>query len=183
MQTIILASGSEGRKELFHREFGDRFTVYVSGVCEDGLELLTPQETVTQLAKRKALAVANKFPNDFVFAFDTVVVCNNKIFGKPCTISEAQEMLSFLNNKRQFVWTGYSCLYQDSYHHGAVCAELILTMSDQEIQTYISKHPVTLFAGAYAIQKEDTNISIISGSMDIITGAPMDLVKKFLEKH
>ncbi|MGL4676329.1 MAG: Maf family protein [Brevinema sp.] len=183
MNNIILASGSEGRRELFNQEFGDHFIVYTSGISEEGLEDLQAQEIVTQLAQRKSLTAIKKFPNDFIFAFDTIVVCENKILGKPSTITEAQEMLNFLNNKKQFVWTGYAFYYQDAHYYGAVSSELILTISNQEIQEYISKYPVTLFAGAYAVQKEDTNITMISGSMDIVIGAPMNLVKEFLNQN
>lgn len=182
MNQIILASGSEGRKELFQQSFGNNFSTYVSDIDESLFSAATPKELVTVLAQQKGLATHQLFPNDYVCAFDTVVSCNDSILGKPSSIQEAKEMLLFLNNKIQTVWTGYAFYYQNHHQFDAVSAELILSMSSEQIEHYIQKHPVTKFAGSYAIQKEDTNIKIISGSQDVIIGAPMNLVESFIHQ-
>lgn len=183
MQQIILASGSEGRKELFNQYFGQNFSVHVTGVDEDDLSNLSPCQMVEKLAQRKANAIAPHFFNDFVCAFDTTVECQNKILGKPSTNKEAKEMLLFLHQKKQTVWTGYAFVYKEKCKYGVEKSELILSMTEEEIKSYIKNHPVTKFAGAYAIQKQDTNIKILSGSIDTIIGAPMNIVIEFIKAH
>ncbi len=182
MNQIILASGSEGRRELFQEAFGENFKVYISNVVED-FESTDPKTLVHHLAKQKADETFLHYPEDFVFAFDTVVSCQNQILGKPSTIDEARQMLHFLRQKPQIVWTGYAIYYKDIRVNDAVSSELILSLTDEEIEDYISTHPVTKFAGAYAIQKIDNKIQILSGSMDIIVGAPMNIVRDFVDTH
>lgn len=183
MNSIILASGSEGRRELFQQTFGNNFSIDISELDETQFTASTPKELVTTLAKEKALVSHKKFPNDFVCAFDTVVSCDNIILGKPTNIEEAKKMLLFLNDKIQVVWTGYAFTYKDIIEFGASHANLIFSMTEEQINTYIEKHPVTKFAGSYAIQKDDSNIKIISGEMDTIIGAPMQIVKNFINRY
>ncbi len=179
MHQIILASGSEGRRELFQEAFGDNFQIYVSDINED-YHSKDPKEIVKTLATQKANETFKYFSDDFVFAFDTMVSCQDTILGKPANTDEARDMLQFLNNKIQTVWTGYSIRYKDIKIDDVASSELILSLTNEEIEEYISTHPVTKYAGAYAIQKIDNKIQIISGSMDIIIGAPMDIIKKFI---
>lgn len=183
MNKIILASESEGRKELFTKYFGTQFETYPSNFIEKDYFHLPPQEMVHQLAQHKSATVALNFPDDFVFAFDTTISCENKNLGKPQNIEEAYLILQFLNQKIQTVWTGYSIQYKDIQTSGTECAELILSITEEEIQTYINTYPVTKFAGAYAIQKQDTNIIVKSGFIDTIIGAPMHIVLDFLKVH
>ena len=183
MNEIILASESEGRKELFAQHFGTGFKTCPSKFLEDDFFHLAPEQMVRELAQQKSATIAPLFPDDFVCAFDTTVACENKNLGKPNNLEEAFLMLQFLNQKKQVVWTGYSIEYKGIKKSGVTCAELILSITDEEITRYINTHPVTKFAGAYAIQKQDANIVILSGSMDTIIGAPMDIVLEFIKAH
>lgn len=183
MNKIILASESEGRKELFAQHFGTGFKTCPSKFVENEYFHLAPEQMVLQLAQQKSTTIALVFPDDFVFAFDTTVACKNKNLGKPKNLEEAFLMLQFLNQKKQVVWTGYSIEYKGIKKSGVTCAELILSITDEEITRYINTHSVTMFAGAYAIQKQDANIVIISGSMDTIIGAPMDIVLEFINAN
>ncbi|MGL4389070.1 MAG: Maf family protein [Brevinema sp.] len=181
MKKILLASGSEGRKELFSQHF-EEFSVIISGCEEKDLEHLPSKEMVQALAERKASFVAKDHWNDFVCAFDTMVECQQQTLGKPNNIEEARTMLSFLSGKEQIVWTGYAISYQGKIHSGVDHSVLILEISPEAIEDYILTHPVTKFAGAYAIQKKDTNILIRFGSIDTIIGAPIRLVKKIINE-
>ncbi len=183
MQKIILASASEGRKELFEQYFGNKFQIQATGVDEEDLIYLPPSEMVIQLAQRKSNSLHSLFYDDFICAFDTTVVCEQQNLGKPTDLQEAREMLRFLNKKTQIVWSGYSLEYQEFKIQGAEYSELVLSISDEEIEQYIIKHPVTKFAGAYAIQKQDARITILSGNIDTIIGAPMKKVQEFISYY
>ncbi|MGL4563210.1 MAG: Maf family protein [Brevinema sp.] len=182
MKNIILASGSVGRKELF-AEYFETFKVVVSGAEEEDLASLPVKKMVQALAERKAKIVARDYDNDFVCAFDTMVECHGSVIGKPKNKIDAKRILSYLINKEQTVWTGYAIIYQGHLFSGTESATLLLTMDHQSLDRYISEHPVTTFAGGYAIQKQDTNVIIKSGTLDTIIGAPMSLVTEFIKKH
>jgi len=183
MKKIILASQSEGRQELFRKYFGNNYEIIISNAKEIGFDHLNPKELVYFLAKEKAQIIANRHYNNFVCAFDTMVSCENRVLGKPKDIFEAKKMLNFLTNKIQIVWTGYAIAFQGNIFSGTESAELILNMSSYEIQEYIYKYPITKFAGAYAIQKEDHHINIISGDIETIIGAPMKIISQFIKNH
>lgn len=183
MNKKILASNSEGRKEIFTKIFASDFLVSASNVSEDDLLHLPPQDMVVQLARRKGTVIAQHNYNNIVFAFDTTVACQSRVLGKPQDQQEAYEMLSFLNNKIQTVMTGYAFFYQDSIKYGVESATVTLSLSKKEIEQYILNHPVTKFAGSYAIQKKDTKIQIHTGTIDTIIGVPTHQVLLFLKEQ
>ncbi len=183
MKKIVLASSSEGRKELFREVFGDNFETCVSNLDESLFHSDNPAELVEMLAAAKAEAVIGAYKDDYVFAFDTLVCCEGKVLGKPADKEKAKEMLTLLNNKTQVVWTGYAMAFGGVFERGAVFAELKLSITEEEIDSYIKENPVTSFAGAYAVQKLECREKIVTGSIDIIIGAPMDLVEKFVSEH
>ena len=179
---IVLASASEGRKELFLSHFGEDFIIQPMDIAEEELYHLPVREMVEALAQQKARACAQKYPQDVVFAFDTMVECGGEVLGKPENIDDARKMLRRLTQKEQNVWTGYSFKYKEIEQSGVEKATLILDLSNEEIENYIVTHPVTKFAGAYAIQKKDTRCHLISGTMDVIIGACMEQAVAFYQK-
>ncbi|MGL4367015.1 MAG: Maf family protein [Brevinemataceae bacterium] len=179
---IVLASGSEGRKELFQKELKRKFITYTPGVLEDTPPETSAEQIVQMLAERKLKASVKEFPKNYcICAFDTVVECNGLILGKPNNTDHAHQMLFELSGKVQRVWTGYAFSFEDQYCIGAEYAELILDMNKTQIEDYISRYHTEKFAGAYAVQKDDTNIKLISGSIDTVIGAPMYKLKMFLQ--
>ena len=72
MGKLILASASPRRSEIL-RSAGFPFDVFVSDADESLPQGLSCAEAVRLLAERKAAAVAERFPNEFVLGADTVV--------------------------------------------------------------------------------------------------------------
>ena len=71
------------------------------------------EEVAIHIAKNKALAVqafinenATATNKKIVIAADTIVVCDNEIFGKPDGVVEAIKMLTMLSGKMHQVITG-----------------------------------------------------------------------------
>ncbi|MGL5255263.1 MAG: Maf family protein [Brevinema sp.] len=182
MARIVLASASEGRRELFSAQFRDDFIVQPMDIVEEESYHLPVNEMVEVLSQRKSSACALIYPDDIVFAFDTMVECEGKVLGKPQNRDEAREMLHQLTQKPQTVWTGFSFQYKDKKQSGVEKASLILDLTKEEIESYISNHPVTKFAGAYAVQKEDTRWHLISGSIDVVIGACMQQASCFYQQ-
>ena len=90
---IILASASPRRKELLSM-FVPEFDVIVSGADESIENGLTPDDQVIRLASLKAKNVYEKTIGDrIVIGSDTIVVKNNKIYGKPKSREHAKQMI------------------------------------------------------------------------------------------
>ncbi len=178
---MILASQSIGRQQLFEQTFGKgNFEVRVSEVDEEGVksQVSDPHELTRRLAVLKAAAVGQNV-SDGVFGFDTVVVCEGNLLGKPATKEEAKIMLAFLGGKEQQVISGWAFIYMSKgvFQSGAETTHLFFhPMTTQEIDSYVAQHPVTRFAGGYGVQDKDDLVEILSGRMDTVIGAPMNRV-------
>lgn len=183
MNNIVLASQSVGRKKLFHQYFED-FKISVSNIDESKIRIPDPHDLVKRLAYLKTAAVAKFYHDDFVMGFDTLVLCENQVLGKPKTKEEAKETLRFLSGKYQSVITGYCIINGDRHIEINDRAETTLhfaTLTEDFIQKYCEEHPVTRFAGAYAVQDHDAFVHIENGTMDNVVGAPMDVIVKYLQ--
>ena len=94
---LIFASASPRRQELL-KLFGIPFTVRVADIDETMDPQGSPYEEVGRVSRLKALAVPRE-NDDVVIAADTIVVCENRVLGKPKTEEEAKAMLSLLSGR------------------------------------------------------------------------------------
>ena len=143
-----------------------------------------PQDVVMQLARRKALAVAQQYPDDDILAADTLVHCSGETLGKPTDQNDAERMLRMLSGNTHSVFTGVCLLNRAKGHVDVRCAETsvrFVELSDQEIKRYISTGEPLDKAGAYGIQgMAGMFVSEISGSSSNVIGLPMHLVREML---
>lgn len=109
---IILASGSSRRKELLEM-MGLKFEVKVSNVDETFEEGLTIEEQSKRLAYIKAKAIFEETEGDrIIIGSDTMVLKEEKIYGKPENKEEATKMLQDLRGKKHTVITSICVLSQ-----------------------------------------------------------------------
>ena len=94
---MILASASPRRKEILEN-FGFSFRTIVKNIDEISNKS-TAVEKIKDIAEKKAKAVAEDFPNEYVVGADTAVVVDGKILGKPHNRLEAFNMLKSLSGK------------------------------------------------------------------------------------
>lgn len=148
---VILASQSPRRKELLGL-LGIPFTVRVADIDETMNAGAAPYSEVARVSRLKALAVPRQ-PDDLVIAADTIVVCDDRILGKPQDAADAREMLQLLSGRSHQVMTGLTVLRGDT---AAVVTEvtdvIFRTLSDKEIDDYIATGEPMDKAGAYGIQ-------------------------------
>lgn len=185
MNRIVLASASIGRKKLFQEAFTD-FVTSVSNIDESRIKMDDPRELTKRLALLKARTISKFYPDDFVIGFDTVVVCDNQVVGKPKDKDEAKAFLKFLSGKKQSVITGFCILNQKRTVEIVDSDETILhfrELDDAFINDYVSRKPVTKFAGAYGVQDDDDFIDIEEGDFDNVVGAPMHKILGFLKDY
>ena len=148
---IILASGSPRRRELLGL-FGHPFQVHPADIDETMDPAKKPFDEVARLSREKALAVPRE-AGDIVVAADTIVVCDDKILGKPKSEEEAKAMLRLLSGRAHQVMTGCTVLCGDKAETFTEVTQVhFRALSEKEIDRYVATKEPMDKAGAYGIQ-------------------------------
>ena len=186
---IILASQSQRRAAILELAKID-FEVIPSSYEEKMLESLNIEEQSKELAYGKALDVFNNTQGDrAIIGSDTIVVKNNKIYGKPKDRVEAIMMLRELQDDRHYVYTSISILIekQGKYQEYKEVIKTEITVdpiSDVEIIEYVDSEEPYDKAGAYAIQSCFAKyISNIKGNYMSVVGWPIDREYAILKEN
>lgn len=114
---------------------------------------------------------------------DTMVILDDKIYGKPRDMAEARDMFMSYFGKSHFVITGV-CLRSENYLDVFYSiAEVRFTdyykAMDEIIDGYLREENVMDKAGAYGIQDLDPRlISYINGDINTIIGLPVSEVSR-----
>ena len=184
MTRLILASNSPRRKELL-KDLGYSFETIPSNINEEINYNNSIQSEIEKLSYNKALSVFKHNKDAIVIGSDTVVVLNNKIYGKPKNNEEAKVMLQTLRNKTHIVLTAVSIISIKQSETFSVKAEVTFdNISDEEIDLYINEENVLDKAGAYAIQGLAKKfISSINGDYFTIMGLPVHELYVRLKKY
>lgn len=185
---LILASKSPRRKEILEN-LGVKFDILTLETDENTDET-RPEKYVEELAKRKGEAVRDKLIKEdalckstVILACDTVVVSpDGEIMGKPRDRADAYRMLSAFSGKTHRVISGIALLSHDvcvtASETTLVCFD---TVSESEINTYISTPEPYDKAGAYAIQGYASLwIDKIDGDYFNVVGLPVKRVSDTL---
>lgn len=184
LQPLVLASESPRRMQLL-RSLGLAFEVVPSGIDEED-PASAPPVLAAGHALKKAQAVSSRFMDSWVLSADTVVVLQERIFGKPANAEEAFLMLRQLSGRRHRVYTGL-CLMRGAPAFSR--CEVVETevrfkmLSDAEIRAYVNTGEPLDKAGAYGIQGMGAFlVESIHGSYTNVVGLPLcETLKWFLE--
>lgn len=192
---IILASQSPRRHALIKKIIAD-FDV-VSPSFEEKLDTDNySDEKIYSLSLEKALSVLdypeksktdkNSLKNSLVVSADTVVVLENKILGKPKDNAHASKMLHDLSGKTHFVVTAVTVIDADTRKIFTEVVKTYVTfqnLSDELIETYVTKNKPLDKAGAYGIQEMGSEfIKEVNGDLENVIGLPTKALKKLLEQ-
>lgn len=183
---IILASQSPRRHELIKKlniEFDVILPTFEEKLSSDDYS----DEIIKNLSLSKALSVLeNKISNSIVISADTVVVFENKIFGKPKDEKHAKEMLQKLSDNTHFVVTAVSVIDSDTKKSITKLTKTFVTfqnLSDKLIDKYIKEKRPLDKAGAYGIQEMGEEfIKKVDGDLDNVIGLPTKTLKNILEE-
>ena len=184
---IVLASNSPRRREIL-TQGGYEFTVDAADVDEN-LGIIDPAELVEALSFKKAMAVADKYPDKTVIGADTVVAIDGDILGKPIDESDAQNMLRELSGRTHQVVTGVTVVLptvdggrgHETFHE--ITDVTFYELSDDEIDTYVSTGEPLDKAGAYGIQGRGALlVERISGDYLNVVGLPLARLSRILKK-
>ena len=177
---VILASNSPRRRELL-AGLGLRFEVRVLADIDENYPPTLP---ATQIAKYIAhkKAEANRTimaKNEMIITADTIVVVDDMVMGKPTDDADAIRMLSTLSGKTHKVITGVCITTLNKQTVFDVTTGVTFkTLTDEEINYYITHFHPTDKAGAYGIQEWIGYIGVtgLEGSYYNVMGLPVQRI-------
>ncbi len=179
---LILASQSPRRKELLGL-FKLPFVIRVADIDESMDKTAAPFDEVARVSRKKALAVT-RTECDIVIAADTIVVCENKVLGKPHSPEEAVTMLSLLSGRDHQVMTGMTVLRGDQ---AISCTEVtdvyFRQLTPKQIEAYVASGDPMDKAGSYGIQSGAAPfVEKIHGDYYNVVGLPVCRLGQILEQ-
>lgn len=186
---IILASQSPRRAAILDLAKIE-FEVLVSNYEEKIDKQLDISEQSKELAYGKALDVFNNTQGDrTIIGADTIVVKDNKIFGKPKNRAEAIKMLKELENDCHIIYTSLAIIIEDhgeykEYKEISKTLVKVGHITEDEIINYIDIEEPYDKAGVYAIQSSFSKfIKRIEGNYMSAIGLPIDKVYRILKEN
>lgn len=143
------------------------FTIAVSDIEDEiGISHVAhPADIAEQLAVAKARHVAerDRASNSIVLGFDTLVVIDDEVLGKPGSHDEAHEMLGVLSGRTHEVITGVAAVETPggstaSFTH--TTPVLMKDLSDSQLEEWLSGDEVLGCAGAYNIERHLAEVAL-----------------------
>jgi septum formation protein len=193
---IYLASRSPRRRELLS-QIGVRYHLLLfrdrvgeqADVDETTLSGEAPAAYVERMARAKAEAgwrrmLQRNLPIAPVLAADTTVAFEGRIFGKPASREQAEEMLGTLSGKRHEVLTAVAVKNHEQLEFALSSSEVLFkTLSRDEIAQYVASGESDDKAGAYGIQGRAARFVVeLRGSYSGVMGLPLYETSQLLEK-
>ena len=123
--------------------------------------------------------------NEILITSDTLVLCGDRVMGKPSSREDAIDMIRCLSDKNHKVITAITLRDKDRCQTLSDTAFVhFKALSDSEIEYYVDTYKPFDKAGAYGIQEWIGYIGIdkIEGSYFTIMGLPVHLVYQELVK-
>lgn len=177
---IFLASQSPRRKELMSLAQID-FDIIKIDVDEDFPDDLAIENVPEYLAEKKADALQFIKPDEIIITADTVVIIDNKIFGKPADKVDAIDMLTQIQDNIHTVITGVCIKTFDSKHIFSETTYVkFYPLTKDQITFYIDNFKPYDKAGSYAIQEWVGVVGIekIEGCFYNVMGLPISKLIK-----
>ena len=181
---FILASSSPRRRELL-KLVGIIPQIIVPRVDEN----IHPGESIETFLRRVSIAKGEAIYSQSLFetpiiSADTIVLCENRLIGKPQSKDEARQFLEILSGKSHDVLTGVSILYKGNSHYDFSRTGVEFSpISPDELDYYLEKEDYMDKAGAYAIQgMAAVFVKKIDGCYFNVMGFPLNLFYSLLKK-
>ncbi|MBP5629346.1 MAG: septum formation protein Maf [Bacteroidaceae bacterium] len=154
MKDIWLISHSPRRQQLL-RDLGLEFRIGEAHVEEVYPEDLAPEEIPVYLSRLKADAAAVEMTDDtLIITADTIVWADGRVLGKPADEAEARAMLQLLSGKTHQVVTGVTLRTKQGSRSFFESTDVTFaTLSDADIEYYVTHYRPFDKAGAYGIQE------------------------------
>jgi septum formation protein len=184
---FILASKSPRRKQILEWA-AIPFQIITEETAEEYPESMPKRNVPKYLATLKGSVIHNKVKNtesSVVIAADTIVLFNEKIFGKPVNREDAVRILSELSGNMHEVITGVSIHWQNNHFSFSETTRVWFSpITQSEIEFYVDNYKPYDKAGSYAIQEwiGVTTIQKVEGCFFNVMGLPMNRLYHELKK-
>jgi MAF protein len=153
--TLMLASSSPWRRELLRR-LGLDFNCASPNIDESPASGEAPQELALRLARQKAEALAEQYPQHWIIGSDQVAcLANGERLGKPETHSNAVSQLIRSSGQRVSFYTSLYLLDSSngaSQQHCEPFDVQFRTLSLVEIEAYLQREQPYQCAGAFMME-------------------------------
>ena len=180
---IILASQSPRRAEIL-RMIGVNFKVDSSNINEEMNQKIEQNEIAMNISKAKAEKISQKYPNNIIIGADTIVVHNEKIFGKPKDKNESRKMLKALSGDCHKVITGVTIMNKKLgvlKNFSESTKVFVQTIPTKQIEFYVNNYNTLDKAGSYGIQEWfSVWIKKINGCYYNVMGLPVSKLYRYL---
>ena len=181
---IVLASGSPRRSQLL-KDAGFEFEILKMDVDESFSDTIPVKDVPLCLAQKKMQeAIKSRREGEIIITADTVVILENKIINKPLDEADGKKILQDLSGKMHLVVSGV-CIATPTYQYDLEVTTKVYfdTITEEEIQFYLTHFKPYDKAGAYAIQEwiGITKITKIEGDYYNVVGFPMSKIYPVLK--
>lgn len=174
---VLLASNSPRREELL-RGIDIDFEIKVLPDIDESFPDNLPTEEVAEFVAQKKAGSYIKIlkDNELMITADTVVILDDKIYGKPNNKEEAIEMLHAFSGKTHRVVSGVCLTSTTKQISFSVSSDVEFSqLTTEEIEYYIERYAPFDKAGSYGVQEWIGYIGVkhISGSYFNVMGLPV----------
>ncbi len=184
---IYLASKSPRRKELLQL-VAKHIHVLSVDTPEKFVRGEDPVATAKRIAHEKLVAAIPLVPsNAILITADTIVICKNKILGKPKDAADAKKMLRLLSGNEHYVVTGLCVRNQGTGKQVVTYSKTKLIFRElgkKEIDDYVSTGSPLDKAGAYGIQDGFGAVFTqkINGCYYNVMGLPLSKLQESIQR-
>jgi septum formation protein len=184
---ILLASASPRRRRLIEW-IGSRADICAVDVDED---LSSPLRSLPPILARSIAADKARAARDahagqgVILAFDTIVLLDRRVLGKPADLDEAREMLAALSGREHEVITGVAVLppgQADPVTFAVTTKVSMADLDDAQLESWLSGDEVLGCAGAYNIERHLASVGPDECYQNV-AGLPLCHVYQALSRH
>lgn len=182
---LILASSSPRRRDLLGQLGVTPSQIIPAEIDETPWKTELPKPYVERMAREKAKAVAEQYPQAYVLAGDTTVACGRRILGKAESEQEAQTYLRLLSGRRHQVHTAIAL----APPQGTLKIKCVKSMvqfkrlTNADMAWYLATGEWQGKAGGYAIQgAAQALINQMHGSYSAVVGLPLLETRHLLQQ-
>ncbi|MBN2087764.1 septum formation protein Maf [Candidatus Peregrinibacteria bacterium] len=183
---MILASQSPQRKKIL-KDLGIKFKAIPAHIDEHHCGFKAPHAIVKSIAQRKALAISNKYTNDWIIGCDTIVVLSNgEISVKPKNREDAKKTIKLYRNSYCDVYSGLAVINKSKKkkYVGYEKTRLVFSdFTDTQIEKYLDSGEWKDRSGSMTIEGGGGKwIKKVEGCYWNVVGLPIDLLKKIIKE-
>jgi len=153
-QPVVLASSSVYRQALLDR-LQIPYLCRSPNIDESPLPGENPQQLSLRLSREKAYALASTFPQHLIIGSDQVAAIDDKLLGKPETLTVAAQQLRLASGNQVSFYTSVTLLNAETSavnSHTDITRVYFRKLTDNDIQRYLEAEQPYDCAGSFKVE-------------------------------